>query len=291
MNTRRLEAFLAILRCGSFAAAAAQLNMTQSAVSLRIRELERELGAKIFDREKRKVELTEIGRSLVDHAICVTAAVNNLKYSLGDNSQISGTVRLGIAELVALTWLPTLVNELQRRFPNLRLQMEIGLADKIAEKVRSGETDVALVPGMNFDSELESIPLGSVDFQWMGALSTIRQGWNWNDPDTPPILLLPEHSFTNNIADLWFRQNNIAPPRVNICNSLSVLTALTAAGLGISLLPTLCYGNELENGSLQLLEPDVCINGTFFAVFRRSSLTPTARSIAGICQELSTFPK
>ncbi len=293
MNTRRLEAFLAIVRCGSFAAAAAQLNMTQSAVSLRIRELERDLGVTIFDRKKRKVVLTESGRALVDHATTVTSAVNDMKYVLGQDAQVSGTVRLGIAELVAVTWLPILVNELQRRFPRLQLQLEVGLADNLGESARRGEIDIALMPGTKFSWELESVSLGSVDFQWMAAPSIVTPDWNWNlsAPTAPRILLLPENSFINSIADAWFRQNNIMLRRTNICNSMSVLASLTAAGLGISLLPTFCYSEELANGTFQLVDPRIRINGTFYAVFRRSSLTATARTLAAICQEISTFPR
>lgn len=293
MNTRRLEAFLAIVRCGSFASASEQLNMTQSAISLRIRELESELGIEIFDRSRRKAVLTAEGRSLVPYAMAVIAAVNDLRYALGSEASVSGSVRLGVTELVAVTWLPRLVHALQQRFPRLQLQLKVGLANHLVEQTLSGMIDIALTPGTRFEAELESVALGAVAFQWVAAPSLLGPKWSWDlsAPNSPPVLLFAEDSFINSVADAWFRQHGITPRRIDTCNSMNVLAALTAAGLGISLLPTFCYSAELEQGSLQLVDPESSIKGTFFAVFRRNSLTATARIVAAISREVSTFPQ
>jgi DNA-binding transcriptional LysR family regulator len=68
MNRKQLETFETIVRLGSFAAAAAKLNATQSTVSARIQELEESLGVQLFDRAQRKANLTTKGRELVSYA-------------------------------------------------------------------------------------------------------------------------------------------------------------------------------------------------------------------------------
>lgn len=293
MNTRRLEAFLAIVRSGSFAAASEQLNMTQSAISLRIRELESDLGVALFDRSRRRAVLTAEGRSLVLHATAVTAAVNDMKFALGSEAAVSGTVRLGVTELVAVTWLPALVDALRTRLPKIQLQLEVGLANHVVERTEAGEIDIALTPGSHFGTELDSVSLGEVKFHWVAAPSLLKDGWDWDlsSPQSPAVLLFAENSFINSVADAWFRKNQIAPRRIDTCNSMNVLAALTAAGLGISLLPTFCYEGELANGTLAIIDREAAIDGRFFAVFRRHSLTATARMVAAISQEVSTFPK
>ncbi len=293
MNTRRLEALLAIVRCGSFAAASEQLNMTQSAISLRIRELEDELGTMIFDRSRRKAELTSEGRHLVQYAAAVVSAVNEMKYAIGDKDLLAGTVRLGVTELVAVTWLPNLVNELRRRFPRLQLELKVGLASDVSEQVARGQLDLALTPGLSFAPELESISIGTVDFQWMASPSILEKGWTWDlsSATSPPVLLLAETSFINEMADSWFREKHISPRRIDTCNSMNVLAALVAGGLGTSLLPTFCYLDEIASKRFQLVEPDVRLPGTFYAIFHRHNLAATTRAVAALCCEVSTFPK
>lgn len=293
MNTRRLEALLAIIRCGSFAAAAQQLNMTQSAISLRIRELEEELGTMIFDRSGRKAELTSKGRHLVQYAAAVVSAVNDMKYAVGNNDLMAGTVRLGVTELVAVTWLPNLVNELRRKFPRLQLELKVGLAGDLAEQVTREQLDLALTPGLSFAPELETVSLGTVDFQWMASPSLLEEGWTWELSNTtsPPVLLLAEKSFINEMADAWFRKKHISPRRVDTCNSMNVLAALVAGGLGASLLPTFCYLDEIASKRFQLVDPDVRLSGTFYAIFHRHNLAATTRTVVTLCRDVSTFPK
>ena len=292
MNTKRLETFLAIVRCGSFVVASEQLAMTQAAVSQRIRELETELGFPVFDRTRRQAVLTPAGRSLIPYAEAVLSAVNDLRFALGSDARVSGTVRLGVTELVAVTWLPKLVDALQTRFPDLHLYLEVGLANGVVERTLSGEIDVALTPGTHFHADLEAVSLGTIEFQWMASRSLLAAGWDWDlaGPTAPPVLLLAVNSFVNSVADAWFRSRQISPRRIDTCNSMNVLAALTTAGLGVSLLPTFCYAAELAAGTLCRVDPGSCIKGTFFAVHRRNTLTATARIVAAISKEVSTFP-
>lgn len=292
MNTKRLETFLAIVRRGSFVVASEQLAMTQAAISQRIRELETELGFEVFDRARRQAVLTPAGRSLIPYAEAVVSAVNDMRFALGSETSVSGTVRLGVTELVAVTWLPRLVDALQTRFPKLQLYLEVGLANGVVDRTLSGEIDVALTPGTHFHADLEAVSLGTIEFQWMASRPLLATGWNWDlaDPKAPPVLLLAVNSFVNSIADAWFRSRQIAPRRIDTCNSMNVLAALTTAGLGVSLLPTFCYDAELADGTLCLVDPASGIKGTFFAVHRRNNLTATARVAAAIAKEVSTFP-
>lgn len=293
MNTRRLEALLAIVRCGSFAAASEQLNMTQSAISLRIRELEEELGTTIFDRSRRRAELTSEGRQLVQYAAAVVSAVNDMKYAIGDKELLAGTVRLGVTELVAVTWLPALVNVLRQRFPRLQLELKVGLASDVVDQIARGQLDIGLTPGLSFAPEFESVSLGTVDFQWVAAPSLLEAGWTWDlsSSSSPSVLLLAEKSFINEIADAWFRERQIFPRHIDTCNSMNVLAALVAGGLGVSLLPTFCYLEEIASRKFQLVDPEVRIAGTFYALFHRHNLSATTRAVAALCGELSTFPQ
>ena len=290
MNTKRLEAFLAVVRCGSFAAASERLHMTQSAVSLRIRELEQELRITLFDRSGRKAVLTPEGRALVHHAESVVASVDEMIYSFGGAKVVTGTVRVGVAELIALTWLPKLVAVLQDRYPHLLIELQVGMASGGVDGVKRDQLDVALMPGMSFDSELESLALGSVEFQWMASPEVATSDYSWTAHDAPPVLLLTKGSYVTQTADAWFRLNQIVPQRISTCNSMNVLATLATNSLGVALLPTFYYAEQLERGLLKTIASEQKITTAFYAIFRGNGTSATSRLLATIAQEVSTFP-
>lgn len=288
MNTKRLETFLAIVRCGSFAAASERLHMTQSAISLRIRELEDELRIALFDRSGRKATLTPAGRDLVPHAESIILAVDEMRHSFGKNRLIAECVRVGVAELIAVTWLPKLISTLQRDFPFLTLDIEIGAAREITDRVKRNLLDIALMPGtgVSIDNELETSPLGEVEFKWVASPNLVDESYSWTAPDAAPVLLLNN---INQVADAWFRSRQIVPRRVNTCNSLNALAELAVHGLGVALLPTFHYEEELKNGQLKVVDADPRITVAFFAMYRNHGQCATSRLLAAMAQDASTF--
>jgi DNA-binding MarR family transcriptional regulator len=110
MNFRQLESFLTIAELGSFAAAADRLCVTQSTISARIQELEQILGVELFDRSQRTARLTLKGRELIGYAEQIVDLASEIRRRVGSKDALAGVVRVGVAELVAISWLPNLVN-------------------------------------------------------------------------------------------------------------------------------------------------------------------------------------
>jgi DNA-binding transcriptional LysR family regulator len=124
LSIRNLETLLWISRLGSFAQAAKRLRTTQPAVSMRIRELERYLGVKLLNRSRNKVRLTDKGRECVATAERIVALAANLKQRISEKKALSGNVRVGVSEAVALSWLPALVSRLNSDFPGIVVELE-----------------------------------------------------------------------------------------------------------------------------------------------------------------------
>src|ERR1700704_2309481 len=117
---------MAVARTGSFSADAGSLYTPQPAVSNRIRELENSLGARLFERTTRSCHLTAKGRSLIGYADRIFALTSELQSDISQTSHISGLVKIGIPEPIALTWLPSLLIELAQRAPKLQIEVEVG---------------------------------------------------------------------------------------------------------------------------------------------------------------------
>src|SRR5215210_8890997 len=108
VNVRGLETLLWVARLGGFGAAARHLHVTQPAITRRIRELEEELGTPLFHREKRQIVLTPSGRQCVQIAERIVADVAALHEAAGRSTGVTGTIRIGVSEVIALSWLDRL---------------------------------------------------------------------------------------------------------------------------------------------------------------------------------------
>ena len=99
MNIKQLETFVWIVRLGSFAAAADRLYTTQSAVSMRIRELEQDIGIGLFDRTHHKARLTAKGKELLGYAEQLITLESEIRHRIGDPKTLAGVARVGVAEI------------------------------------------------------------------------------------------------------------------------------------------------------------------------------------------------
>ncbi len=150
MEIRQIECFLACRDQRSFTAAARALNLVQSAVSTSVAKLERELGARLFDRTPRALVLTEAGRAMVEPAGALLRARAAIVDAVDTTrQQVGGEVVVGSLMNVRILDMATVIADLHRRHPGVTVQMRqstIGMAGNIAG-VRDGSLDAALLAG------------------------------------------------------------------------------------------------------------------------------------------------
>ncbi len=292
MTLKQLEALYWVSRLGSFTAAAERLHSTQSAISMRIRDLEETLGVELFDRTVRSARLTAKGQELVGYAERLLALTAEIHARVSDPKVISGVVRVGVAEYVALTWLPDLVRELNVRYPRVTLELSVDLTLSQLDKLRGGEIDLALVPGPVEQPGVRNVPLGRVEFAWMASpsLRIPAQRLTPSDLDNWPILTLSKASNLFLKLDRWFGESGAVGRRANMCNSLSVLATWTIAGLGISYLPVRHFAEDVAAGRLRMLDvaptlPDL----EYFAALDRREPQLLALAVADVAAKVSTF--
>lgn len=292
MNIRQLETFLAIVECGSFAAAAEKLNATTSTISARVQELEESLGVILFDRSQRKVRLTPKGRELCRYAERATSALADIKEFIANGEALSGLLRLGVAEMVAVTWLPRLVELIHAQFPKLSLELNVSLTAKLLQGIQNDEFDLILAPGVAFDGNFETRSLGRVRFAWMAGLNQVLPD-HVIEPDdlkNVRILSLGKDSFHHHTVQRWLDSRGDALANVDLCDSMDVIASLTRESVGVSLLPVDRYMQETNTGKLRLLNtkpPGPVVE--FFSIYRSGTSTKIPARIAELAGEASTF--
>jgi DNA-binding transcriptional LysR family regulator len=147
VEIRQLRAFVAIAESGTFTAGAQRVHVTQAAISMQIRQLETELGARVFVRAPRHVILTEAGEHLLRRARQMLrehdAAVDEIAELAGAER---GRLRIGSASAMVLTdQLPTILKELRKQHPAAEIAVASGTSEALVEQILAGELDIAFV--------------------------------------------------------------------------------------------------------------------------------------------------
>ncbi|PNG46024.1 HTH-type transcriptional regulator GltR (plasmid) [Variovorax sp. WDL1] len=292
MTLKHLEALYWISRLASFTAAAEHLHSTQSAISMRIRDLESALGQELIDRTARSVKLTPKGRELVGYTEQILTLITEIKTRVADPMIVTGELRIGITEYVALTWLPNLVRALNAQFPRVTLELKVDLTVSLLEQLRQGQIDVALLPGPITQSELDNVALGPVEFGWMAspALNVPRTALSPRDLDAWPILSMAKASSIHPTLQRWFENSTAVGRGLNISNSLSVLASWTLAGLGVSYLPVDYCKSDIGAGRLQHLDVTPRLPPIeYYAVFQHQGDQWLAQAVAELAVKVSRF--
>ena len=147
MEIRQLRAFIAIAELGTFTAGAQRVHVTQAAISMQIRQLENELGAKLFIRAPRRVMLTEAGEQLLQRARQILrdhdAAVDEIAELAGAER---GRLRVGSASAMVITdVLPKLLKDVRKQHPGADVTVASGTSEALVQQILAGELDVAFV--------------------------------------------------------------------------------------------------------------------------------------------------
>ena len=274
-NLKQLETFYWAAKLGSFTAAAERLNYTQSTVSMRIHDLEQDLGVSLFDRSQRTARITSKGRDLLKHA----EELLNLSAEVHERIAAPGTrrgiVRLGVAEMISVTWLPKLIQTLHERYPDILL-------------------DLILAPGRMPGYNLIPRSLGSVVFVWMASpkLGIPAGTLTPKDLQRWPVIALARQSYHHARIEDWFHSRNALCRRIYTCKSFGVASSLAVAALGITLLPVDNYQDLIASGKLHVIVTEPPMTPVEFTVTMSvDSPQSLPKLIADLACEVSTFDK
>ncbi len=147
MDTRQLAAFCAVVERGSFSQAAERLGVTQPAVSLQIRTLERRLGRQLLDRSGRRVEPTEAGRRLYRSAQRMLSLEEQLLEDVasGAEGELTGTLQIGASTGPAAIVVPLLLCDFQKENPSVKVALTVADTQAVIEHVAARELELGIV--------------------------------------------------------------------------------------------------------------------------------------------------
>jgi LysR family transcriptional regulator, hydrogen peroxide-inducible genes activator len=276
VTLRQLRYFEALSRIKHFSMAADQCAVTQPALSMQIKELERELGVTLVERRGNTVVLTPAGQEIAARAESILAQVRELsEFARQHHGVLSGSVRLGIIPSVAPYLLPAILTEQGRHYPELDLQIRETQTDILMDELIRGELDVVLVALPVQNAQFEAMPL--FDDRFLIAVQA-QEAERWNTPDLRErmgeerLLLLEEGHCLRDQALQYCQIANMQARRALGAASLTTIMQMVAAGHGITLLPELCAATEVDRQRVALIPfPKDPPMRTLGLVWRRTS--------------------
>jgi len=276
ITLKQLEALRWIVQLGTFERAALRLNTTQSTISKRMQELESATGLDVFDRSQRQARLTEKGEALHALAQRMLALVDDIATLKTADGAAPRTLRLGVTELTAWTWLPRLVTTLRKHYPGLILKPEVDMSRTLYERLREGRVDVIIIPDTLHHPEALAVPLAEVENSWVAKPGVVRtqphtqphteprsQTQTRNRKPTPltlqqlaqyPVLVQGQRSGSGMHFSRWLKAQGVDIPQVIESDSFNAMLGMAVAGLGVIHMPTACFRSLVERGKLEEIQ-------------------------------------
>ncbi|MEF2072950.1 LysR family transcriptional regulator [Consotaella aegiceratis] len=256
-DIKDVEIVRMVVRHGGFRAAAAQLRLSQSAVSARIAGLEDRLGVELFDRKKRRGSLTPAGRTFLDQTARLTEMRDRIISGLTQEAGFAGTIRIGVAETIVHTWLPRMMTLVHERFPNLRIELAVDTSQTLAAKLLEDELDVAVMMEELVPARAQSHFVFASAIDWFAAADadvaqdrlTVQGLALW------PIVTFPKGTLPYRDLETIFAAADIhALPLLHGCASLSAALHLVLTDFGIGVLPISMIEAEVKAGRIRRLD-------------------------------------
>ena len=251
-SLRQLRAFATLARTGSFTRAAAELHLSQPALTVQVRELESALGLKLVDRNTRRVQLTGIGRELLPVFERVlgdirAVAENARELAAGDR----GTVLVAALPSLCSRLIPTAIARLRRTHPGVTVKLQDTVALRILAAVRSEEADLGIGSFGTLGGDFEVSPL--LEDRMVAVMPrrhplAARDTVTMREVALHPLVLMDMQSSVRAVVDEAMRDESARAAPAYEVTYMSTAVGFVQAGLGVAILPATALELGLAKG-------------------------------------------
>jgi DNA-binding transcriptional LysR family regulator len=280
VTVAQLEAFYWTATLGSVQRAAQHLNISQPAISLRLRELETGTGLSLFDRSGRALKVSLSGQSVMHNARAVLENIDRLS-SHGDGVEVRGRIRVGFAEGFAMVCLPLILDQLHARYPELYPELLVATSSTIEPDLYESRIDLAILVEPTERADFVFLPLGAQQTRWVAAP-------HWQIPELArpadlvhiPIISNQPGTIGYRQVVRWFSAAGITLARIDICSSVATQARLIEAGTGIGILPVKMVEEKAARGELHIVESVPALEPVpVFVIHHKENLSPHVQAV------------
>ncbi len=239
-NISKYKAFVTAVNAGSFSEAAKILNYSQSGISRMIADLENECKVSLLQRGKQGVVMTSSGVELFPYAVKLCQEFDKLQMRIDDMNGIqSGIIRIGTFSSAATHWLPNIIAEFEKDYPNIEYELLLGDYEEIEKWISEGRVDfgfLRLPTSKDFDCieierDQQMVVLPQNHPLAEKAVISVGELTNY------PFIML-EKGIKAEITEIFLKNNIIPKPKFTTFDDYAVMS-MVEKGLGIAILPKL----------------------------------------------------
>lgn len=284
MDVRQMRYFLAVAQEGQFTRAAERLNIAQPPLSQQIRQLEEELGTRVFERGGKQVELTEAGNILRVRAEQIIELFGSIKKEINDlNKGQQGTLNVGAVASSGAFVLPLLIRKFHERYPGVSFQIWEGDTYRIMELVNRGVVDMGIVrtpfSPKNYDCLFN--PCEAQD-QPMAAVFCDRFDLHADEASRINKLrglpLIVHRRYEQKIVDAC-RRLDFEPYVLFRSNDIRSMLSWASLGLGIAIIPKpTAFPPDFQNMKCMVLDEETLKTRTAVIWLKNSYLSAVAKN-------------
>ncbi|WP_187428108.1 Transcriptional activator protein NhaR [Roseobacter fucihabitans] len=268
-NYHHLRYFWAVAHDGNLTRTAERLNLSQSAVSVQIKQLETHLGHALFERRGRQLVLTEAGRIALDHADAIFAAGRELIGTLQQKGRSRQAIRIGALATLSRNFQMEFLRPILNR-PDVEVILRSGTSTDLLQGLELLNLDVVLInqpPAQDAMTSFVSHRLSEQPVSLVGTPDRLDPHLSVSDLLTTQPVILPTADTGIRIGfDAWTDRLGIRPQIAAEVDDMAMMRLLARASVGLAVLPPIVVQDELTNGSLVEAERLPGIGETFFAV-------------------------
>jgi DNA-binding transcriptional LysR family regulator len=253
----QLKAFLAVLAHGGFHRAAGALNVTQPAISGRIRALEVSLGVTLFARGHANPTLTPAGKALRPHAEQLLRTIALARQAVHELQPSAGSaLRIAASLSICTYFLPEVMQDYQRANPKVMVNLRSGNSAQVLKMVLEGEADIGIARSLNHP-EVATMTLRDDPLILVGHPShpaAKRKLVRMHEVESWPLIFYNRGSSDWTISQSLFRRAGLLPNTVLEVETIEAAKRMVQRKLGFCFLPQIALTEELRRGSLVTIE-------------------------------------
>lgn len=268
-NYHHLRYFWAVAHDGNLTRTAERLNLSQSAVSVQIKQLEAQLGHPLFERRGRQLILTEAGRIALDHADAIFAAGRELVGTLQEKGRTRQAIRIGALATLSRNFHMEFLRPVLDR-PDVEIILRSGTSADLLQSLESLNLDVVLInraPSRDAVTPFVSHRISEQPVSLIGTPERLQDSLSAEERVATQPVILPTPDTNIRVGfDAWTERLGIRPQIAAEVDDMAMMRLLTRAGAGLGVLSPIVVQDELNTGRLIEAERLPNITETFYAV-------------------------
>jgi len=266
MTFTQIKTFYLVATMGTFQKAAEKLNTSQPTVSARIVALENWFGTNLFDRSTHRAQLTAQGRAFLDIARRMLELEATARSSVGQGGDLQGVIRIGLADTLALSWVPRFMLTLHEQYSDVTFEFQVGGSPGLRDELVNQSLDICFMVGPVAEPNVVCRRLCETPVALTAAPHLALHGRKLSIEEIARHRILTfqrrSQTYQSLIRDFDAAEINA---RISGVSSLSFAIALALEGYGILAAPTIAIEREIAEGKLVLLDSDLVPDAPQFA--------------------------